>query len=1181
VNNLLTKKKKVKMTTSSSLTFEMNLTAISKDPDVLAPSADISYPAAPTFQRLDIPTQVLDIPATNESKQPINAELPKMIKHLNILETGIDEARKYIPFLYAYRSIFRATMKPASVKEAMALADSRKFPFTDKDKTGIPPEQPEPRDGELPDMAEYTKFRNACIFKKRYWEVFKEVFVPTYNSLVELEQLCRNIAKNIATIMKSDEYTPTEVIFEKFITLFAIIANLDQLKLLKTGISNDLSHYKRCFTPEDLMKEENRKIRELPMFLSTKKVTLLYLNEELLEENKELTSKALPFVTKLMEYCIYKYKNDIMIPSERAAVLLTLVSVLEFHGTKDKKSPQNIYNAPIMSGVWEVLADNPVIPLYGDNSIAPGYDLPRANGYYNNTKFQLATKPEEILERAKPKRVVSNIQHFRNLYRDNLRIVSDMYRKEEVTEEGLLSLLSCISEMTYSIQSQTAVKLICPRNNIENENPEEKILKYDRAVKYNYDTEEKNALVELIGYIKTLAATTIQAEPAIQEYIDRQIYGEVQEYIQNTIERPLVRARHTSDDEARRLLEVIRDLFGNWRGDNPNSNLPEKTKQIKRHEIDPGMIPISAHQLDILRLQLINLITEKGRFTSSVSTFRWSHFRPKHVNQTKVFLEKARTWYPLLSYIPTIKEATNLSFLWLRETFLDVDEEVQYPVRSSLPFILAEHILNQSNRPALHDSTFFPFELYNDAAYAAIYTFNSQYLYREVEAEVELCVDMIAFTFADTFYRFCRATASTMELPPECIGRITPPPMRYSVMVQQNKMQLLGTPIDFNQITTAKLNARLTEELENYIGLLTDFRYTPYVAHLVRVANTSHALLCDNHLLMDDFETIWQRARLFDSPLCLESKLTDVIYGILDFSRWRLNCVSRRYTSPKTAELTELYATEKWTKEYAKIHRHEMEYIGAEHIRAMIELLSPGELATIIHRLSERLEDQITKVIEIYTQVAGAIRLLPAISKDDIVGYFAFNNDAYSTISHPQLRSFFDGMRALGNTLVFLWYIENELPVSEQSSSIMAPIMRSLINILIEKRELFFSDNSLNLESVITHRSFPSLWSVLEFIICSPNPFKIKENEEVNLLEYLGDAPIIAAHVFITLCNQGSLYKYDSMCFRTLELLKAEQSSIPNEALSNFLFNASVADQCRKFAELISTPFQAKFEEDN
>jgi cytoplasmic FMR1 interacting protein len=1172
------------MTSNASLSFDMNQGTISKDPDVLAPSADISYPPAPTFQRLDLPTQVLDIPSTDKSKPPINKEVPLIINHLNVLEKGIDEAKKFIPFLYSYRSIFRATMKPEKVKETIALADSKKFPVTQKEP--IPPETPVVPEGqEPPNMEEYNKFREACIFKQEYWKSYKEHFIPTYNQLIELNLLCTDIVKNIKPIMEADSYTPTEVIFEKFISLFSVIYNLDQLKLLKTGLNIDLSNYKRCFAPEDLMKEENSSIRLLPMFLSTPRVTLSYIHDALFLEDDKKTprqSKALNFLVKLMEYCVFKYKNDVLIPDEKAAVLLTLVSILSFHGTKDIKSPQNIYNASIMPEVFEILSENPVIPLYGDNSLAHGYDLPKSDGYYNNTRFQIPYDQKTISEKTKPQFVVNNMQHFRDLYRDNLRIVSDISRKGIVTEEGLLSLLSCLSEMTYSIQRQSAVKIICVAARPEDQTMAvtgKKELKYDLGVKFNYTSEEKSALVELIGYIKTLAATTIQAEPVIQEYIDRLVYGEVQEYIQNTIERPLVRARQAQDDDAKKLLEVIRDLFGNWRGENPNIGLPEKTKQIKKHEIDPGLIPVSAHQLDILRIQLASLIAENGRFTSRVSMFQFSHFRPKHVNLTNIFLEKARKWYPMLSFVETVKQATNLSFLWLRETFLNVDEEIQYPVRSSLPFILAEHVLNASDKPALHDSTFFPFELYNDAAYAAIYTFNSQYLYREVEAEVELCVDMIAFTFADTFYKFCRATSSTMELPPECIGRITPPPMRYSVMVQQNKMELLGTPIDFNQITTSKLNARLLKELEGYVSSLTDFRLAPYIAHLVRVARTSHALLCDNHLLMDSFEAIWQRARLFDSPLCLDSKLADQIYRALDFSHWRLNCVSRRYLANKQIKINPL-SVEQWANEYAKIHKHELEYIGAEHIRSIIELLSPGELSFIIHRITERLEDTITKVIEIYTQVASSIRLLPAISKDDIVGYYTFNSDAYSSISHPQLRTFFDGMRTLGNTLVFLWYLENELPASEKSSSIMSPVMKTLTQILIDKRELFFSDGSLNLESVITHRSFPSLWSVLEFIICSPDPIKLKEGDDpVIPLEYLGDGPVIAAHVFITLCNQSSLYKFDSMCFRTLELLHAEQSNIPNDTLSRFLFNAAVADQCRKFAELIATPFQAKFEE--
>ena len=100
------------------------------------------------------------------------------------------------------------------------------------------------------------------------------------------------------------------------------------------------------------------------------------------------------------------------------------------------------------------------------------------------------------------------------------------------------------------MQLQSAVKIICPAARPADQMAVtgKKELKYDLIVKFNYTSEEKSSLAELIGYIKTLAATAIHVEPVIHEYVDRLVYGEVQEYIQNIIERPLVCERQAQDD---------------------------------------------------------------------------------------------------------------------------------------------------------------------------------------------------------------------------------------------------------------------------------------------------------------------------------------------------------------------------------------------------------------------------------------------------------------------------------------------------------------------------------------------------------------------------------------------------------------------------------------------------------
>jgi hypothetical protein len=61
--------------------------------------------------------------------------------------------------------------------------------------------------------------------------------------------------------------------------------------------------------------------------------------------------------------------------------------------------------------------------------------------------------------------------------------------------------------------------------------------------------------------------------------------------------------------------------------------------------------------------------------------------------------------------------------------------------------IFLEHILQSENRLALNDSLLTLLEIYNDAGHQAINLFKSQFLDKEVEAEVCRCFAMISSTF--------------------------------------------------------------------------------------------------------------------------------------------------------------------------------------------------------------------------------------------------------------------------------------------------------------------------------------------------------------------------------------------------------------------------------------------------
>lgn len=124
-------------------------------------------------------------------------------------------------------------------------------------------------------------------------------------------------------------------------------------------------------------------------------------------------------------------------------------------------------------------------------------------------------------------------------------------------------------------------------------------------------------------------------------------------------------------------------------------------------------------------------------------------------------------------------DACDLSQLWYREFYLEMTmgTRCQFPIEMSMPWILTDHILT-SRDPALTEysgsiATHYMFshfdsrrcvlytlDLYNDSAHFALTAFRKQYLYDEVEAEVNLCFDQFVYKLSDQVFAHYKQLAA-------------------------------------------------------------------------------------------------------------------------------------------------------------------------------------------------------------------------------------------------------------------------------------------------------------------------------------------------------------------------------------------------------------------------------------
>ena len=73
---------------------------------------------------------------------------------------------------------------------------------------------------------------------------------------------------------------------------------------------------------------------------------------------------------------------------------------------------------------------------------------------------------------------------------------------------------------------------------------------------------------------------------------------------------------------------------------------------------------------------------------------------------------------------------------------MTMGKRIQFPIEMSMPWILTDHILTTKDSSYM-ECVLYPLDLYNDSAHYALTVFRKQFLYDEIEAEVNLCFDQV------------------------------------------------------------------------------------------------------------------------------------------------------------------------------------------------------------------------------------------------------------------------------------------------------------------------------------------------------------------------------------------------------------------------------------------------------
>uniref|UniRef100_A0A8C0ZYZ8 Cytoplasmic FMR1-interacting protein 1 n=1 Tax=Castor canadensis TaxID=51338 RepID=A0A8C0ZYZ8_CASCN len=482
-----------------------------------------------------------------------------------------------------------------------------------------------------------------------------------------------------------------------------------------------------------------------------------------------------------------------------------------------------------------------VVPLFGDMQIELARYIKTSAHYEENKSRWTCTSSSSSPQ-------YNICEQMIQIREDHMRFISELARysnSEVVTGSGrqeaqktdaeyrklfdlALQGLQLLSQWSAHVMEVYSWKLVHPTDKYSNKDCPDNAEEYERATRYNYTSEEKFALVEVIAMIKGLQVLMGRMESVFNHAIRHTVYAALQDFSQVTLREPLRQAIKKKKNVIQSVLQAIRKTVCDWETGHEPFNDPalrgEKDPKsgfdikVPRRAVGP-----SSTQLYMVRTMLESLIADKS---GSKKTLRSSLEGPTILDIEK-FHRESFFYTHLINFSETLQQCCDLSQLWFREFFLELTmgRRIQFPIEMSMPWILTDHIL-ETKEASMMEYVLYSLDLYNDSAHYALTTFNKQFLYDEIEAEVNLCFDQFVYKLADQIFAYYKVMAGSLlldkRLRSECKNQGAtihlPPSNRYETLLKQRHVQLLGRSIDLNRLITQRVSAAMYKSLELAIG---------------------------------------------------------------------------------------------------------------------------------------------------------------------------------------------------------------------------------------------------------------------------------------------------------------------------------------------------------------------------
>uniref|UniRef100_A0A4W3K787 Cytoplasmic FMR1-interacting protein n=1 Tax=Callorhinchus milii TaxID=7868 RepID=A0A4W3K787_CALMI len=972
------------------------------------------------------PSSLLYQPNFNTNFEDRNAFVTGIARYIeqatvhSSMNEMLEEGQEYAVMLYTWRSCSRA------IPQVKCNEQPNRVEIYEKTVEVLEPE--------------VTKLMNFMYFQRNAIERFCN----------EVKRLCHAERRKDFV---SEAYLLT---LGKFINMFAV---LDELKNMKCSVKNDHSAYKRAAQflrkmsdPQSIQESQN-----LSMFLANhNKIT------QTLQQQLEVIPGYEELLADIVNISVDYYENRMYLtPGEKHMLL----KVMGFGLYLMDGTVSNIYKLDAkkrinLSRIDKFFKVDLWLILISTLQILPNFSLWTCTSSGSSPQYNIVEQMIQIRE--DHMRFISELARYSNSEvvtgsgrQEAQKTDSEYHKLSELALQGL----QLLSQWSAHVMEVYSWKLVHPTDKYSNKDCPDNAEEYERATRYNYTSEEKFALVEVIAMIKGLQVLMGRMETVFNYAIRHTIYAALQDFAQITLREPLRQAIKKKKNVIQSVLQAIRKTVCDWEvGQEPVNDPALRGEKDPRGGFDIK-VPRRAVGPSSTQLYMVRTMAESlqcGELAKQLKSLGLE----KTLVEMKRFQRRSYIYPTILNFGETLQQCCDLSQLWFREFFLELTmgRRIQFPIDMSMPWILTDHIL-ETKEASMMEYVLYSLDLYNDSAHYALTKFKKQFLYDEIEAEVNLCFDQFVYKLADQIFAYYKIMAGSLlldkRLRAECKNQganlPTPPSNRYDTLLKQRHVQLLGRSIDLNRLITQRISAAVYKSLELAIARFESEDLTSIVEldGLLEVNCMSHKLL-SKYLTLDSFNAMFREANHnvsapygritlhvfwelnydFLPNYCYNGSTQRFVRTVLPFSQ-----EFQRDKQPN-AQPQYLYGTKILNLAYSSIYNNYKNFVGPPHFRAICKLLGYQGIAVVMEELlkvvKSLLQGTILQYVNTLMEVMPKICRLPRHEYGSPGILEFFHHQLKDIVEYAELKTVcFQNLREVGNAVLFCLLIEQSLSLEE------------------------------------------------------------------------------------------------------------------------------------------------------